>query len=131
MAIKLFIVEQITNWNQRGEKKGTHRVQMDEGDIAAYVAELDGKINVFEQNLTLSVESSTATASLNVVDFIKIKHNVLKPIYIANSNKRPIIFKTGVLGVTNLLSAIKPFDAPYSSDLPTDVSIDTGNMALL
>lgn len=131
MAVKLFIIEQITNWNAKGEKKGTHRVQMDESEISAYIAELDGKINVFEQNLALSVDASTATTSLNIADFVKIRHSVLKPIYISNGNKRPIVFKSPLTQVITLLGSFKPFEAPYSADLPIDVSIDSGNMSLL
>lgn len=131
MAIKLYIIEQITNWNGKGEKKGTHRVQMDEAEVASYLAELDGKLNVYEQNLTLSVDASTVTSSLNIADFIKIRHNVLKPLYISNGNKRPLVFKSALTAVTALLGSMKPFEAPYSSDLPIDVSIDMGNMSLL
>lgn len=82
MAVKKYIVKQITNWNSRGEKTGTHTVQMDETEIASYVSLLDGKIEVYEQNLTLSVEASTATSSVNIVDFIRIKHSVLKNLFI-------------------------------------------------
>lgn len=131
MAVKKYIVKQTTNWNGKGEKTGTHTVQMDETEISAYVAELDGKVEVFEQNLTLSVEASTATVSLNIVDFIKIRHNVLKPLYISNGNKRPIIFKSSIGAVITLLGSFKPFEAPYSADLPIDVSVDSGNMSLL
>lgn len=131
MAVKKYIVKQTTNWNGKGEKTGTQTVQMDETEISSYIAELDGKIEVFEQNLTLSVDASTATVSLNIVDFIKIRHNVLKPIYISNGNKRPIVFKSPIGVIINLLGTFKPFEAPYSSDLPIDVSVDSGNMALL
>lgn len=129
--IKKYKIDQITNWNGKGEKKGSHTVQMDDADIASYIATLDGKIEVYEQNVTLSVDASTATASLNIADFIKIRHNVLKPIYISNGNKRPIVFKTAITAVSALLGAMKPFDAPYATDLPIDVSIDLGNMSLL
>lgn len=131
MAVKKYIIKQTTNWNSKGEKTGTSTVQMDEGDIAGYIALLDGKIEVFEQNLTLSVEASTITSSFNIADFVKIRHNVLKPIYISNGNKRPLIFNASLENVINVLGAIKPFDAPYSADLPIDVSIDSGNMSLL
>lgn len=131
MALAKYIIKQTTNWNGKGEKTGTSTVQMDSGDISAYIAELEGKIEVFEQNLTLSVDVSTATASLNIADFIKIRHNVLKPIYISNGNKRPIIFKSPVTAVSTLLGSMKPFEAPYTADLPIDVSMDLGNMSLL
>lgn len=131
MAVKKYIIKQTTNWNGKGEKVGTSTVQMDEGDIASYTALLDGKIEVFEQNLTLSVEASTTTASLNIADFIKIRHNTVKPIYVSNGNKRPIVFKSSLETVITTLSGIKPFDAPYSADFPIDVSIDSGNMSLL
>lgn len=131
MAVKKYIIKQTTNWNQKGEKTGTHTVQMDESEVSAYIAELDGKIEVFEQNLALSVDASTATTSLNIADFVKIRHSVLKPIYISNGNKRPIIFKSPLTQVITLLGSFKPFEAPYSADLPIDVSIDSGNMSLL
>lgn len=131
MAVKKFIIKQATNWNGKGEKVGTSTVQMDEGDIAGYIALLDGKIEVFEQNLTLSVDASTATTSLNIADFIKIRHNIVKPIYVSNGNKRPLVFKSSLENVITALGAIKPFEAPYSADLPIDVSIDSGNMSLL
>lgn len=129
--IKKYIIKQTTNWNAKGEKVGTSTVQMDAADISSYISLLDGKIEVFEQNLTLSVDAPTATVSLDIVDFIKIRHNVLKPVYISNGNKRPMIFKSNVGAVITALSAIKPFEAPYSNDLPIDVSVDTGNMSLL
>jgi hypothetical protein len=129
--VKKYIISQITNWNGKGEKKGTHTVQMDDTEIAAYIAELDGTVEVYEQNTTLSVVAPTATTSLNIVDFIKIRHSVLKPIYISNGNKRPLVFKSPIGQVITLLSSFKPFEAPYSADLPIDVSIDSGNMALL
>lgn len=131
MAVKKYIIKQTTNWNSKGEKVGTSTVQMDEGDIAGYIALLDGKIEVFEQNLTLSVEASTITSSFNIADFVKIRHNVLKPIYISNGNKRPLVFNTSLENVIAALGATKPFEAPYSSDLPIDVSIDSGTMTLL
>ena len=131
MAVKKYIIKQTTNWNSKGEKTGTSTVQMDAGDIAGYIALLDGKIEVFEQNLTLSVEASTITSSFNIADFVKIRHNVLKPIYISNGNKRPLVFKSAVTAVATLLGAMKPFEAPYTADMPIDVSIDLGNMSLL
>ncbi len=131
MALKKYIVKQVTNWNGRGEKVGTSIVQMDESEIASYVSMLDGEVEVFEQDLTLSVSGSTATTSLNIADFIKIRHDIHKPIYISNSNKRPIVFKTNLDTVIANLKAVKPFPAPYAADLPIDVSIDTGNHNLL
>ncbi len=131
MAVKKFIVKQTTNWNGRGEKTGTSIVQMDESEIAGYIALLDGTVEVYEQSTTLSKVEATATASLNIADFIKIRHSVVKPIYISNSNKRPIVFKSDLDAVITSLRAIKPFEAPYAADLPTDVSIDTGNHNLL
>ena len=131
MALKNYIVKQTTNWNERGEKIGTSIVTMDSAEITSYIALLDGKVEVYEQNLSLSKDSPVASASLNVVDYIKIKHNVLKPIYISNSNKRPLVFNAPIEIVIATLSAIKPFDAPYATDLPTDVSVDSGNLSLL
>lgn len=131
MAVKKYIIKQTTNWNAKGEKTGTSTVQMDEGEIASYIALLDGKIEVFEQNLTLSVDASTASTSLNIADFVKIRHNVLKPIYVSNGNKRPLVFKSNLETVISTLASFKPFEAPYSADLPIDVSIDSGNMSLL
>jgi hypothetical protein len=131
MATKKYIIKQSTNWNARGEKVGTSTVQMDEADISSYIALLDGKVEVYELNSALSVDAPTATVSLDIVDFVKIRHNVLKPLYISNGNKRPIIFKSPVQTVITTLGAMKPFEAPYSADLPMDVSVDTGNMSLL
>lgn len=131
MALKKFIIKQITNWNGKGEKTGTSTVQMDEADIAGYIALLDGKVEVYEQNTALSVEASTVTSSLNVADFVKIRHSVHKPIYVSNANKRPLVFKSALTNVIAFLGATKPFEAPYSADLPVDVSIDSGNMSLL
>lgn len=131
MAVKKFIIVQITNWNSKGEKRGTSTVQMDEADIGAYVAMLDGKIEVYEQNETLSVDASTASTSYDVVDYISLKHSVLRPIYISNSNKRPIVFKTPLATVKQTLAAIKPFPAPYTADFSSDVSADLGNLNLL
>lgn len=129
--VKKYIIKQTTNWNAKGERTGTSTVQMDESEIAGYIALLDGKIEVFEQDLTLSVASSTATTSYDVVDYIAIKHGVLKPVYISNSNKRPIIFKSPLATVKQALHAVKPFPAPYAADFPTDVSADLGNLNLL
>lgn len=131
MALTKYIIKQTTNWNGKGEKTGTHTVQMDSADISGYIALLDGTVEVFSQDVALSVVASTATTSLNISDFIKIRHSVLKPIYISNGNKRPIVFKQSLNAVITALSALKPFDAPYASDLPVDVSIDTGNINLL
>jgi hypothetical protein len=131
MAVKKFIIKQTTNWNGKGEKTGTSTVQMDESEISAYIALLDGKIEVFEQNTALSVDVATTSTSLNIADFVKIRHNVLKPIYISNGNKRPIVFKSPLQNVIATLGALKPFDAPYTADLPIDVSVDTGNISLL
>lgn len=131
MAIKKYVIKQTVNWNSRGEKTGTSTVQIDEGEISSYIALLDGKIEVFEQNLTLSVNAPTASNGLHIADFIKIRHNVLKPIYISNGNKRPLVFNAPLQNVISTLKTFKPFDAPYSTDVPTDVSIDTGNIALL
>ena len=131
MAVKKYIIKQTTNWNGKGIKTGTHTVTMAEAEVSQYVLFLDGKVEVYEQNVALSVEASGVTSSLDVVDLIKIRHSVLKPIYISNTNKRPIVFKTSPTNVMSFLAGIKPFDAPYSADLPYDVSIDTGTLALL
>lgn len=130
---KKYIIKQTTNWNGRGEKVGTSTVVMDEADIPQYLALLDGKLEVFEQNLTLSADVATATASFNVVDFIALKHAMAKTIYISNANKRPIVLKTGqdVEKLRQVLTSVKPFPAPYASDIAKDVSIDTGNISLL
>lgn len=131
MAVKKFIIKQYTNWNTKGEKSGTSTVQMDEADIATYIGMLDGKIEVFEQNETLSVDASTTSSSYDVVDYVSLKHSVLRPIYISNSNKRPIVFKTPLATVKQTLGAFKPFPAPYAADISTDVSADLGNLNLL
>lgn len=131
MAIKKYIIKQTTNWNARGEKTGTHTVQLDESAVASYIAELDGKIEVFEQSLTLSVDASTATTSIDLVDFISVKHSILKPMYVSNSNKRPIVLKNKVSTLEAVLEAMTPFPAPYGSDLPSDVQVRTGNMDLM
>lgn len=131
MAVKKFIIKQKTNWNGRGEKTGTHTVQMDEADIAGYIAQLDGEIEVFAQDLTLSVVASTATASIDLVDYISIKHSSLKPIYVSNSNKRPIVLKNKTSLLEEYLENLTPFPAPYASDKPTDVQTRTGNMDLM
>lgn len=131
MAVKKFIIKQTTNWNSRGEKTGTSTVQMDEDEISSYIALLSGKIEVFEQNLTLSVNAPTLVNNFDIADYVKIRHNVLKPIYISNSNKRPIVFKSSLQSAIATIGAFKPFEAPYTADLPSDVSIDTGNIALL
>lgn len=131
MAVKKFIIKQTTNWNGRGEKTGTHTVQMDEADVASYIAQLEGKIEVYEQNLTLSVDASTATTSIDLVDFVAIKHSVIKPIYVSNSNKRPIVLKNKVSLLEEMLENITPFEAPYGADKPSDVQCRTGNMDLM
>lgn len=131
MAIKKFRIEQTTNWNGRGEKKGSHTVQMDEADIAGYIALLDGSIEVYEQNLTLSVVSASGTVSIDLVDYVAIKHSALKPIYVSNSNKRPIVLKAKVSLLEEYLENLTPFPAPYSADKPTDVQVRTGNMDLM
>lgn len=131
MAVKKYIIRQTTNWNSKGEKTGTSTVQMDESEISSYIALLDGSIEVFEQNDTLSVTAGTSSASYDVVDYISIKHSVLKPVYISNSNKRPIVFKSPLASVKQTLAAFKPFPAPYTGDVPTDVSADLGNLNLL
>lgn len=131
MAIKKFKIDQTTNWNGRGDKKGSHTVQMDEADIAGYLALLDGKLEVYEQNLTLSVESATATTSIDLVEYVAVKHSVLKPMYISNSNKRPIVLNTKVSLLEEYLENITPFPAPYAADKPSDAQVRTGNMDLM
>ena len=132
MALTKYIIKQITNWNGKGEKVGTSTVQMDSSDIAAYIGLLDGKIEVYEQNLTLSVDVSTVTSSLNIADFVKIIHaGSHKTLYVGNANKRPLVFNTDITSVVATMKTFKPFSAPYTADVPKDVSIDLGNMNLL
>ncbi len=131
MAKKLFIISQTTNYKGGGEKTGTHKVQMDESEINSYVATLDGKIDVYEQNLTLSVDASTATSSNSLVDFVKITHPVLKTQFISNSNKRPLVLKVSTDAFIEVLKGLKPFDAPYSADFPKDVSVDSGKVYMM
>lgn len=131
MALKKYIIKQYTNWNSRGEKAGTQVIQMDEGDIAGYIALLDGKVEAFEQNLTLSVDASTVTSSLDIADKIVISHaGNHKSIFVQNSNKRPIVFKSDLKTVKAYLESINPFSAPYEADKPKDASIDHGNINL-
>lgn len=131
MALKKYIIKQTTNWNGRGEKSGTSVVQMDEADIGGYIALLDGKIEVFEQNLTLSVDASTSTTSLDIADQIRLSHaGIHKTLYIQNSNRRPIVFKSEAKVVKAYLESITPFSAPHSADKPKDASIDFGNINL-
>lgn len=131
MAIRKYLVKQKTNWNGRGEKVGTHTIQIDESAIAGYIALLDGEIEVYEQNLTLSVVGSSTSVSIDLVEYVAIKHGVIKPIYVSNSNKRPIVLKTKVSLLEEFLESTTPFPAPYASDKPTDVVTRTGNMDLL
>lgn len=131
MAVKKFIIKQKTNWNTRGEKVGTHTVTMDEADVAGYIALLDGDIEVYEQSLTLSVAAATASTSIDLIDFISIKHSALKPIYVSNSNKRPIVLNSKISLLEEYLENLTPFPAPYASDKPTDVQTRTGNMDLM
>ncbi|QKF73268.1 hypothetical protein AFAEC_1137 [Aliarcobacter faecis] len=132
MAQKKFIIKQKTNWGGRGEKSGTSTIQLDESEIAGYIALLEGEVEVYEQNLTLSVTGvSTATSSVNASDRVLIKHGVHVPIYVANSSRRPIVFKTPISNVYAYLMSCKPFPAPYSADTPKDVSLDTANFGLL
>ena len=132
MAVKKYIVKQYTNWNGRGEKSGTHTVQMDSADIEKHIALLDGKIEVYEQSTALSVEAATVTGSSDIADKIVLKHSgIHKPVYISNGNKRPLIFKSPIAIVETTLKGVKPFSAPYENDLPFDVSLDTGNTNLL
>ena len=133
MAQKSFIIKQTTNWNGKGEKTGTHVVKMDEANIADYVAKLDGKIEVYEQNLTLSVDAATSTSSNNVVERFTISHGVVKPIYVSPSMGRPIVLKSSS-SITELelfLENITPFEAPYSADKPKNVRVVTGDTRLL
>ena len=131
MAKKIFIISQTTNYKGAGEKIGTHRVQMDESEISSYVATLDGKVDVFEQNLALSVDGATATSSNSLVDFVKITHPVLRTQYISNSNKRPIVLKVSTDAFIEVMKGLKPFDAPYSADFPKDVSVDSGKAYMM
>lgn len=133
MAVKKFIVKQTVNWNTRGEKTSTHTVQMDESAIAGYIEKLDGKIEVFEQNLALSVDASTASTSYNTVERITITHNVLKAIYVSPSMGRPIVLKASSSAneLEQYLENITPFDAPYSADKPLNVRVATGDVRFL
>ena len=47
MALKVYIITQIANWRNGGEKSGTHRVTMDSSEIESYISQLDGKVQVF------------------------------------------------------------------------------------
>ena len=127
MAVKKFIIKQITNWNGTGEKSGTHTVQMDESAVAGYIAELDGKLEVYEQSLTLSVDAPVTTTSAEIVDRIVVRHSIRKPLYISYSNKRPIVLKNKVSTVEAVIEAMTPFEAPYSADRPTNAQCVTGS----
>lgn len=131
MGAKVYIITQITNWKNGGEKSGTHRVTMDEADVGKYVTSLAGKVQVFEENLILSKDDNTSTSSENLVDSIRISHGVLKTQYIQNSNKRPIVFEDNLGYVIETMKQYKPFPAPYAADVPKDVSIDTGKSYLM
>lgn len=134
MATKKYIVKQTTNWNGRGEKTGTHVVNMDEEEIMSYVGYLDGSVEVYELNTTYSsVGAPTATTSLNFVDSIRFSHSMAKTVYVSNSNKRPIIFKTGqdLSQLRANFASYKPFASPYNAEVSKDVSLDSGNISLL
>lgn len=77
MALKQFIVTQTVNYAGRGDKTSTHRISMDEGEMAGYVALLDGQVRVFAEDLALSdTTSSTASSSVDTVSRIFIKHGI-------------------------------------------------------
>lgn len=127
MALKKYLIKQITNWNGTGEKSGSHTVQMDSADITNYIAQLEGTIEVFSQDTALSVVAPTATTSIDIVDRFVVRHTIRKPLYISNSNKRPIVLKNKVSTVEAVLEAMKPFEAPYQADFPTNVQAVTAS----
>lgn len=131
MALKIYIITQTLNWKSGGEKSGTHRVTMDSSEIANYIAQLDGNISVFEENLALSVDNGVDVSSDALVDSVRISHPVLKTQYIQNTNKRPIVLKNTVETFIQVLKALKPFPAPYTADYPKDVSVDSGKSYLM
>lgn len=84
MALKQFIVTQTVNYAGRGDKSSTHKISMDEGEMAGYVALLDGQVRVFAEDLTLSdTTSSTASSSVDTVSRIFIKHGIITLILFA------------------------------------------------
>ena len=131
MALKMYIITQTANWRNGGEKSGTHRVTMDSSEIENYIAQLEGKVQVFEENLALSVDNGVECSSDALADSIRISHGVLKTQYIQNTNKRPIIFKTTIEAAITVLKNLKPFPAPHAADYPKDVSVDSGKAYLM
>ncbi|AXX95162.1 MULTISPECIES: hypothetical protein [Arcobacter] len=135
MASKKYIVKQTIAHNGKAEKTATITVPCDdETELSVLVNALDGIVEVYEQNLTLSAGTNSASTSFVTADSIKMRHKGAETVYISAFN-RPLVFKSSVnvneLAET-LKATIKPFAATeFLAAKPQDVSIDTGDIRKL
>ncbi|MDD2896915.1 MAG: hypothetical protein PHG81_12935 [Aliarcobacter sp.] len=131
--MKKYIVKQTTNWSGRGEKTSTFVFPCgSEAELNTLLPFLDGRIEVYEKNDVLSsaVDASTVSTSTNTIDSIKFRLPGAETVYVA-AFKRPIVLKSsasiGNIGET-MRWTVKPFSGVFATELPSDVSIDTGNL---
>jgi hypothetical protein len=129
--MKKYIVKQTTNWNTKGEKSATFTVvAATEAQAKLILAELDGKVEVYEMSATLGNPAGLpATTSLKVVDSIKFISTIAKTVYVSPYS-RPLVFKTSTnldVLAQSLRSTYEPFGDLNPSLKPSDVSFDSGD----
>lgn len=133
--MKKYIVKQTIAHNGKGEKTATFTVQADtEAQANAIIAELDGKVEVYEMSATLgNPTGATASVSLKVVDSIRFVSPLAKTVYISAFN-RPIVFKSAS-SLESLIETLKtsfePFGDLHPALKPADVSFDSGDIRKL
>lgn len=133
--MRKFIVKQTVNYAGRGDKTATFNVHCDdEVELAIFLAELDGQVDVYEQNLSLGAPTAaTASSSLVTIDRITMRLKGSESKYISSYN-RPIVLKSSTnISVLeeSLKTAWHPFEGTFASQTPDDVRIVTGDIRKL
>lgn len=132
---KKYIVKQTIAYNGAAPKTATFTITAD-GDVEAGIllAELDGQVEVYEQNATLGAPTaSPASTSIVSVERITMRLRGSESKYISTFS-RPIVLKS-TSNISTLEEQMKtlfhPFDGSFASSTPDDVKIVTGDIRKL
>lgn len=120
MAKKAYRVVQ--TYKYAGEQRTvTLTYECEEAELTAIVGLLEGKVQVFEENVTLSspdTQSEVITGGIPIKN-VAMSHSGAKTKYFGAYN-RSIIFKssTSFVAIQAAFELHKPYDAPFDTEKP-------------
>ena len=133
--MKKYIIKQTIAYNGAAPKTSTFTVPADDDvELGLLLAELDGQVEVYEQNVALGAPTaSSASTSIVSVERITMRLKGSESKYISTFN-RPIVLKS-TSNISTLEEQMKtlfhPFEGTFAASTPDDVKIVTGDIRKL